>query len=68
MLVGGTGTLPKQMDVRNTEGRNLIMLIINITNTLCKNTVPLASGFINPLTEIIRQPLQAMVTSYFVTQ
>lgn len=45
-------SLPEDMNLDTTRGRNLTMLVVNVVNALGRDIV----GFSHPLTELIRSP------------
>lgn len=46
------GSLPKEMDVKQSKGIHLSMLVLNMYSCLCTNG---AKADLNPLAEIINQ-------------
>jgi len=50
--------LPREMDVKQSKGINLSMLVLNLYSCLCSGGV---MADLYPLSEIISQPLQAAV-------
>ena len=50
------GGLPADMDVNTARGINLTMLVLSLLDCMSNNE---AMGYLNPLTELINQPLQA---------
>ena len=51
------GELPHEMDVNTARGVNLTMLVLSLLDCMCNND---AMGDLNPLSELINQPLQAV--------
>ena len=51
------GGLPQEMDVNSARGINLTMLVLSLLDCMSNNT---AMGDLNPLSELINQPLQAV--------
>ena len=51
------GGLPPEMDVNTARGVNLTMLVLSLLDCMCNNE---AMGDLNPLSELINQPLQAV--------
>ena len=51
------GGLPIEMDVNSAQGLNLSMLVLNLLSCMCNNQ-PMSD--VNPLAELINQPLEAV--------
>ena len=51
------GGLPAEMDVNSAQGLNLSMLVLNLLSCMCYNQ-PMSE--LNPLAELINQPLEAV--------
>ena len=49
--------LPPEMNVKSARGINLTMLVLSVLGCMCNNQ---AMGELNPLAELINQPLQAV--------
>lgn len=50
------GGLPVEMDVNTAQGINLSMLVLNLLSCMCNNQ---QTSDLNPLAELINQPLEA---------
>ena len=63
------GSLPKEMDVKQSKGIHLSMLVLNMYSCLCRDG---ARADLNPLAEIINQQQQSdtsvsnKITCYFI--
>ena len=51
------GMLPPEMDVNTAQGVYLTMLVLSLLDCMCNND---AMGDLNPLSELVNQPLQAV--------